>query len=113
MTFKTWLIMAVLCILLIFMITSIVRAETISTQWTYDVAQEASITGFRIYDKDNNIVVDNIPAADRTASFEAGEVCSSWYITAVNVSNESKNSNIISWCPELIRPTTFEVTTIE
>jgi len=89
--------------LLLLMVPAIVNAATIEVSWTYTPEQQAKINKFRIYDQDHSVVVDDIPAADRTATFDTVDECRGWYIVSAAGSGEkeieSDPSNIIGWCP--------------
>jgi len=44
------------------------QTKTLNVNWDYPAPEESSIAGFKIYNQDANIVVDNINAALRTYS---------------------------------------------
>jgi len=78
--------------------------STIEVEWTFSAEDQAGITMFRIYDMNNQVVVDNIPAAARIASFETSDICNSWYLKAIAGGEEnevpSDHSTAAPWCPE-------------
>jgi len=76
------------------LLASVAIAETVSFAWTYGTE---TVDGFRIYAKDNVLVVE-VPADVRSASFEETE-CNSWRILAFLGDLESKISNSTQWCP--------------
>ncbi len=71
---------------------------------TFTPEVQEGITFFRVFDKDNVVVVDNIPAADRTVTFEVENVCNGWHFAAVLVYGDREIlTNRISsdvWCPK-------------
>jgi len=69
--------------------------ETINVSWT---DTQTDIDGYRIYDK-NNVLVIEVPPTERTASFEETK-CNSWRNVAYRGDLESKISNSAQWCPE-------------
>ncbi len=100
---KSWLYIAMVAVLAI---GSPVRAEEkrVTAAWTYDetALQAESVAGFRIKNAYNETVVDQIPATERTASFTIvsdGKTCHSFYLTAYTADDETRPSNILTWCP--------------
>ena len=88
---------------LAFLLLQVADAATINVSWTYTAEQQAKINKFRIYDQDHVVIVDDIPAADRTAAFDTEDECRGWYIVSAAGAGEkeieSDPSNIIGWCP--------------
>lgn len=72
--------------------------------WSYDVTEEANITGFEILNKDNVVVVPNIPKTSRMATVTityTNQDPQPFYIRAVDtVSGEKSDpSNIATFVP--------------
>jgi len=42
--------------------------KTLKVDWDYAAAEEASITGFRVYDRSGTVVIDNVAPNLRTAT---------------------------------------------
>ncbi len=90
-------------LLVLIVVPAIVNAATINGIWTYTADDQANIDTFRIYDHQHMVVVNDIPAADRTAVIDTADQCGSWYIVAVagegDQEVESGPSTIATWCP--------------
>jgi len=97
-------------ILTLMLITcSVAYGAEINTSWA--PYSDPLATELRIYDKDNNMVWSG-PTTATTATFEVPNECGSWYITGANEAAESKNSNIINWCPGLAIPQGFTMNSV-
>ena len=81
--------------------------------WTYPKTEEAKIEGFRMYDKDHNIVADKIPKIARNVTINYDHyVCSAYFMRAYKKDKESKDSVIAVFCPpgmELDVPGLFHI----
>jgi hypothetical protein len=98
-------------------------ADTVTTSWSYTEEEQATITEFRIYNGDHNLVVGEIPVTAREQVFDAPAVCTGYYIVAYKAGYtqedgtevpevESDPSNIVAYCPEadtIPAPLTFNV----
>jgi hypothetical protein len=92
--------------LTIFLAPALVQAATKvqSFTWSYDVAEEANITGFEILNKDNVVVVPSIPKTSRIASVTityTNQDPQPFYIRAVDTVTGEKSdpSNIATFVP--------------
>jgi len=98
------------CFLFIALLIPIVAQAATKVQsftWTYDIAEEANITGFEILNKDNVVVVPSIPKTSRIASVTityTNQDPQPFYIRAVDASDpsmleKSDPSNIATFVP--------------
>ena len=103
------------------MFINVAKADTtIEVAWGYNVEDEPLITKFRIYDKDNLVVVDSITPSTRAAQFTTEDVCNAWHLQAIAGEGEyeipSDRSNSAPWCPTppeippTPTPSTFTIT---
>ncbi len=96
-----WLMMAI-----ILLIAVPAAAQEIRVGWLYDVNEESNILGYRIYDKDAQVVVvDAILPSSRTATLYA-DVTTTWYMVAYNNYVESAPSTDLTWDPDFVAPPT-------
>ena len=81
-------------------------AAEIRVSWSPYVSDGA--TELQILDKDTNVIWTG-PTTDTTTTLNVPDECGSWYMIAANDTLESKNSNIIQWCPGLMAVTGLKI----
>lgn len=101
-----------------FMLVGAAKAATIECTWGFSVEDQDSMSFFRVFDQNNNIVVDNVPADARSAQYSTTDKKGSCRVDAVLVYNEgelvSDVGNSAVWveppAPVPVVPKTYSIT---
>ena len=94
----------VLCnILLASSVLAATVTKNLSINWTFDAAQESTISGFKVYNQDGTVVMDNIPNTLRTKSTQYtfdDTKPQAFHLVAYDLSGKQTTpSNIGIWTP--------------
>lgn len=100
---------SLLLVLVSFLISFTVNAATVTKTWTgtwtFDAAQQANIQGFRIYNQEGKVIMDNIAPSLRTASAQItfdDTAVQAFYLVAYGTEGRVSNpSNMIIFKPIL------------
>jgi len=95
------------CLIFLMLIASMVHAASVTKNlkidWAFDVAQESTISGFKVYNQDGIVVMDNIPPNIRTktASYTFDDTKpQAFHLVAYDLSGKQTTpSNIGIWTP--------------